>query len=66
MPTQIGPQPQELGTVTGIVAAMAAPTLSTDGFATNGARFVNVWVGMTGGTSVVFQVYLYRTGQGWT
>lgn len=66
MPTMIGPVPQELGTFTGIAAAMAAPTLDSDGVATNGARFVNVWVGMTGGTSVVFQVYVYRTLQGWT
>lgn len=66
MPTMIGPAPQELGVFTGIVAAMAAPTLATDGVATNGARFVNVWIGMTGGTSVVAQFYLYRTGQGWT
>ena len=66
MATQIGPQPQELGTFTGIVAAMPPPTLDSQGVATNGARFVNVWVGMTGGTSVVFQVYLYRTVQGWS
>ena len=66
MPTMIGPAPQELGVFTGIVAAMPAPTLDSQGVATNGARFVNVWIGMTGGTSVVFQVYLYRTGQGWT
>lgn len=66
MPTMIGPVPQELGTVTGIVAAMPAPTLDSQGVATNGARFVNVWVGMVGGTSAIFQVFLYRTGQGWT
>lgn len=66
MPTMIGPAPQELGTFSGINSAMAAPTLASDGVATNGARFVNVWVGVVGGTSVVLQCWLYRTLQGWT
>ena len=68
MPTMIGPTPQELGVFSGIVAAMPSPTLASDGVAVNGARFVNVWVGMTSAraSTVVFQCWLYRTGQGWT
>lgn len=66
MPTMIGPQPQTLGTFSGINAAMPAPTVESDGVATFGSRFVNVWVGMAGGTSVVLQCWVYRTLQGWT
>lgn len=66
MPGMIGPQPQQLGYFSGIAAAMPNPSAATDGVATNAARFVNVWLGMTGGTSVVLQVWVYRTTQGWT
>lgn len=64
--TLAGPgAPAALGSATGIIAATGAPSLATDGYATLGNRFVNVWVDMAGGTSCDVQVYLYRTTVGW-
>jgi hypothetical protein len=47
---------------------MAAPTSDTDGFALNGARYVNVWAQASDATSTnkyILYVYVYRTGIGW-
>jgi len=52
--------PQKLGSVAGIAAVTAAPTLATDGFPTNGYRFINFWVKPALFTSVDVTVYLYR------
>lgn len=58
--------PQTLGTVTTAVN-MNAPTLATDGYALNGARYVNVWCQNPGtaGTQGQLYLYLYRTDIGW-
>lgn len=59
--------PQELGSFT-TGASMSAPTSNTDGYACNGARYVNVWAQASGtGTAIKYYlyVYLYRTGIGW-
>lgn len=54
-----------IGSTQNLVAATAAPTLATDGYATKGHRFVNLWVSCSGGTSVDVSVYVYRQFMGW-
>ena len=56
--------PQELGSFTVGAVNMAAPSAATDGYATNGARYVNLWMQATGGRYLLY-TYLYRTGIGW-
>lgn len=62
-----GAKPTQIGKLTGINAATAAPTQTdaTAGFDTQSQRFVNIWYLLVGGTSVDTTVYLYRTGIGW-
>jgi len=57
--------PQQLGTITNITSANGAPAVAGDGFATGYQRFVNVWVGLTGGVSVDVLIWVYRTNAGW-
>ena len=55
--------PQELGDFS-TSANMTAPTADTDGYATYGARYVNLWMQASGGRYLLY-LYLYRTGIGW-
>ena len=66
MATTFPKLPQELGSFTTSVSN-GLPTLDTDGFATYGARYVNLWCQSSGGASAVWMLfpYLYRTGIGW-
>lgn len=57
--------PQSLGFASNITLANGTPSGATAGFATNYQRFVNVWIGLTGGTSVDVSVWVWRTGVGW-
>lgn len=58
-------KPQPLGSVTGIAAATAAPTLVTEGFPTNDSRFINLWVKITGFGSISVATWVYHTITGW-
>lgn len=57
--------PQFLGSLASITAVNGTPSGASAGFATNYQRFVNLWVGLTGGTSVDVSVWVWRTGVGW-
>ena len=61
--------PQELGSFTAPgTVSMPAPTADTDGYALNGARYVNVWAQASDASSAnkyILYVYVYRTGIGW-
>lgn len=57
--------PQFLGSLASITAVNGTPSGASAGFATNYQRFVNLWVGLTGGTSVDVSVWVWRTGIGW-
>lgn len=59
------PAPATLGSATGIIGATGAPTLATDGYSTLSNRYVNVWVGLAGGTSCDVQIYVYQATVGW-
>lgn len=61
----IGRQLDIIGSTQNIALATAAPTLATDGYATKGHRFINLWVSCSGGTSVDVSVYVYRQYMGW-
>lgn len=57
--------PQELGSFT-TAAQTVAPTTDTEGYATFGARYVNVWAQASGAIPKWFPyVFVYRTGIGW-
>lgn len=57
--------PQQLGTINNITVANSTPSGASAGFATDYQRFVNVWLGLTGGTSVDVVVWVWRTNAGW-
>ena len=57
--------PQLLGSSSGITSANGTPSGASAGFATSYQRFLNIWVGLTGGTSVDVQFWVWRTGIGW-
>lgn len=60
--------PQELGSFTVGAVSMPAPTSDTDGYALNGARYVNVWAQASDAVTTnkyTLYVYVYRTGIGW-
>lgn len=61
-------KPEQLGFVGRITSANGAPTLATQGFATNNHRFVNVWAGVLAANATdayVTTFWVYKTGIGW-
>lgn len=61
-------KPEQLGFTGRITAANGAPTLPTDGFATNNHRFINVWAGvLVANTTDAYTTtfWVYKTGIGW-
>lgn len=57
--------PRLLGTISSLTAVNGTPSGASAGFPTDYQRFVNLWLGLTGGTSVDVAVWVYRTGIGW-
>lgn len=57
--------PQQLGYTTNIRSANGTPSGASAGYSTSFQRFINIWVGLAGGTSVDVSIWVYRTGIGW-
>ena len=63
MPT--GPNPTVLANFQATVAN-STPSGATDGYATGGNRFLNIWYNMSAGsTSVTTRIWFYRQSVGW-